>query len=181
MSEKEVLKYVYLFASTRSDKVMVHSVRRMELRGRLLAYKSESSRSDDVVSRWIRTVGEDSLRIIPMVATIGDSLAVRKVEQDFIGRYGCELNPIRAVESPEVTREKGLRYLRENPEKRRETQRAYRERNRKVIRWATVFTVRRIGKVLLAGLLRRLNVSVVEPFVREGCVGIGRALFTLGG
>ena len=95
MDEKR-LSTVYHLVSTRSDKIRVGSLWGTDLAQRLAKYRYVSRHSDDAVSRWVREVGVDSLRIIPMVVKVCTLDEVRMLEQEHINTYGCELNPLSA-------------------------------------------------------------------------------------
>ena len=68
---------------------------------RLNLYKSTSRKDNRVVDCWVQSVGEDTLRIIPIIAVVTDLVSLRKMEQDAIERYGCELNQVRAYTDQE--------------------------------------------------------------------------------
>ena len=90
------LGYVYILASTKSDKVRVGSTFGYSLKQRLGLYKRDSKRKGCNVSRWVAGLDHKSLRMIPMVVMFCDKVTLRKKEQEFMEAYGCELNQYRA-------------------------------------------------------------------------------------
>ena len=120
---KERLSIIYHLVSTNSDKVRVGSTWGGKLGKRLETYERDSESGSDVTSKWIREVGSDTLRIIPMVVMVCDLDTLRKVEQASIDTYGCGLNPRRDF-IPEEDRGVSLKWYHRSKEseckKRRE-------------------------------------------------------------
>ena len=83
---------MYYLVSTKSDKVRVGSV----WGDRLATYRYHSGFGGEPVSKWIMDFGKESLRIIPMVVVVCSVRDVRRLEQQSINCYGCELNTRRA-------------------------------------------------------------------------------------
>ena len=128
MSE-ERLSTVYHLVSTNSEKVRVGSEWGGDLGSRLGFYKWKSTRESDAISKWIKGVGADSLRTIPMVVRVCTMREVR-----IIDTYGCELNPIGAYTSEEDKKEaarvRTRMYTLANPDMVREGKKTWHEANR---------------------------------------------------
>ena len=81
---EERLSTVYHVVSTNSEKASIGSLWGMNLTKRLGTYKRDSVRGHDNASRWIREVGVDSLRIIPMITKVCTMREIRRLEQESI-------------------------------------------------------------------------------------------------
>ena len=125
MTEEERLSMVYHLVSTNSDKVRVGSLWGTDPRQRLAKYKSVSRWDNSAVGMWVRGVGVDSLRIIPMVVRVCTMREIRMLEQEHIEYYGCEINPLSAYLSEGERREYYCRYGKEYRSNNRERASAY--------------------------------------------------------
>ena len=110
------LSYVYILASTESDKLRVVSTFGYSLEERLRLYKLDSKRKSCNVSRWVAGLNYKSLRIISMVVMFCDKITLRKKEQEFIEVYGCDLNQTTAF----LGKEERLRISRDYGERNKE-------------------------------------------------------------
>ena len=132
--EEKRLSIVYHLVSTNSEKVRVGSCFGGNVVKRLLKYKHESENGDDVVSQWIREVKFESSRLIPMHVEVCTKERIRRVEQEHIEAFGCELNPKRAYLSAEqraaYNRAKAKEWASLHPESVREYAREYHKANR---------------------------------------------------
>ena len=115
------LWFVYFLVSTVSDMVRIGSTFGDRLVQRLSHYKHDSVIGYAPVSAWVRRVGCEMLRIIPMVALVCDEETIRKKEQEFMERYGVELNVIAAHRTPEererYRKEKNRRFYLDRTDK----------------------------------------------------------------